>query len=59
MRELVLVVLFGLAFGVFTLIMLSLVESRDVRIAARVVVVVAMIPFAWFAFLLSTGFDPS
>ena len=63
MREPVLVVLFGFAIGVYALIMLSLVESRDVRIALRVVVVVAMIPFVWFGFFftywLITGFRPS
>lgn len=59
MRGLVLVVLFGFAVGVFALITMSLVEDRSVRIAGRVVVVVMVIPFAWFAFLLSAGFDPS
>ena len=63
MQQAVLIVLFGLAFGAFALMMLSLVEDRSVRIAARVVVVVAMIPFVWFAFLfggwLITGFRPS
>ena len=42
MPQPVLIALFGLAFGAFSLTMLSLVEDRSVRIAARVVVVVAM-----------------
>ena len=63
MQRPVLIVLFGLALGAFALTALSLVEDRSVRIAARVVVVVAMIPFAWFAFFLvywgTTGIRPS
>lgn len=56
-----LIVLFGLAIGALALTMLSLAEDR--RIAARVVVLVAMIPFTWFAsflaFWLITGTRPS